>query len=156
MQMISAIEQHIGSDPVTGRRTIQLHEVVTKIDVGDAATARIGDLHAVEVELALLDAEPRAGAEAWLAKHAAQIDISNRTAWIRRAIEAFTTCARCHMQPSGEDGTRTHLTLIDQGWRRMNPLDATAGMGLQWICSGCWTVLIQRERGVSRPGEEEQ
>ena len=147
MQMISTVEQHIGSDPVTGRRSIQLHEVVTEIDVTEAATARIGDLHAVEVELASLDAEPRAGAEAWLTKHAAQIDISNRTDWIRRAIEAFTTCARCHVQPSGEDGTRTRLTLIDQGWRRMNPLDATAGMGLQWICSGCWTVLIQRELG---------
>ena len=143
MQMISVIEQHVGNDPTTGRRTIQFHEVVTEIDVNEAAAARIGDLHAVGVELASLDAEPRARAEAWLTKHADQIDISNKADWIRQALEAFTTCARCHVQPFGDNGTR----LIDQGWRRVNPHDVTVDMELRWVCSGCWTVLIQRELG---------
>lgn len=140
MQLISIIEQHVGDDPATGLRTIQFHEVITERDVNEAAAARIGDLHAVEVELASLDAEPRAKAEAWLAKHADQIDAANEADWIRRVIEAFTACARCHVQASGDNGTR----LIDQGWRRVNPHDVTAGMGLRWVCADCWRLFCSR------------
>lgn len=142
MQMISIIEQHIGDDPATGLRMIQFHEVITEMDVNEDAAAKIGDLHAVEIELAALDAEPRAKAGTWLEEHADQIDNSNKTDWIRRAIEAFTACARCRVQASGDSAPR----LIDQGWCRVNPHDVTAGMGLRWVCADCWQLLQRRER----------
>ena len=141
MQLISIIEQHVGDDPATGLRTIQLHEVITEGNVNEVeAATRIGDLHAVEVELASLDAEPRAKAEAWLASHADQIDVSNEADWIRRAIEAFTTCARCRVHTSGNNVA----CLIDQGWHRVNPHDVAAGTELRWVCADCWQLLSSR------------
>jgi len=141
MQIISIIEQHIGNDPATGRRMIQYHEVITEVAVNEAAAARIGDLHAVEVELATLDAVPRSKAEAWLAEHADQIDASNKAAWTKRAIEAFTECARCRVQASGDNVMRW----INQGWRHVNLHDRTAGLGLQWVCADCWQLFVRKD-----------
>jgi hypothetical protein len=143
MQMISIIEQHIGDHPVTGLRLVRFHEVITEMDLEEAATVRIGNLHAVEVELASLDASSREKAEAWLTAHVNQINDPDKAAWIRRAIDAFVACVRCRVQASVDNAT----PLADQGWRRVNPCDVTSGLGLRWICPNCWKLLVRKNLG---------
>ena len=83
----TTIEQHVGEHPTTGLRMTRLHEVITDVDgATESDAAEVDDLHAAEVELASLDAGPRAKATAWLEEH--DVDMADEANWIRRAIAA--------------------------------------------------------------------